>query len=128
MSVKYLVEIYLLLILLQVKHCYADFVIQTYAQTVRKGIYRDLCGISHSLDHVWTTYVALLIFNIVYPLSTVEIIVVGLLEGLLHYHIDYIKVHYGSKDQTKPLFWSQFGYDQLAHQLTYLGMAAWILR
>ena len=94
---------------------------------MRKGIYRDLCGISHSLDHVWTTYVVLFLFSFVHPLPIIDLLVVGLLEGVLHYHIDYIKVHYGSKDQTKPLFWSQFGYDQLAHQLTYLGMAAWLL-
>ena len=32
-------EILFLLLLLQVKHSYADFTIQTYAQTIRKGIY-----------------------------------------------------------------------------------------
>lgn len=120
-------EILFLLLLLQVKHCYADFVIQTYAQTVRKGIYRDLCGISHSLDHVWTTYAALLIFSIFYPLALSAILAVGIVEGILHYHIDYIKVHYGSKDQTKSVFWAQFGYDQLAHQLCYVGMIWWLL-
>jgi hypothetical protein len=120
-------EILFLLFLLQVKHCYADFVIQTYAQTVRKGIYRDLCGISHSLDHVWTTYVCLLIFSIIHPLSGMAILLAGALEGLAHYHIDWAKVRFGSKDQTKPLFWAQFGYDQLAHQSTYIFMIWWLL-
>lgn len=120
-------EILFLLLLLQIKHCYADFVIQTYAQTVRKGIYRDLCGISHSLDHVWTTYVSLLVFSFFHPLTVSSVLAVGAIEGILHYHIDYIKVHYGSKDQTKPLFWAQFGYDQLAHQITYIGMIWFLL-
>ena len=120
-------EILFLLFLLQVKHCYADFVIQTYAQTVRKGIYRDLCGISHSLDHVWTTYAAMMVFSIVHPLPVTTVLALGLIEGIIHYHIDYVKVHYGSKDQTKPLFWAQFGYDQLAHQVTYIAMIWWIL-
>jgi len=120
-------EILFLLLLLQVKHCYADFVIQTYAQTVRKGIYRDLCGISHSMDHVWTTYTALTVFSIIHPLSVATILALGLIEGIVHYHIDYIKVHYGSKDQTKPMFWAQFGYDQLAHQVTYIAMIWWTL-
>lgn len=120
-------EILLLLLLLQIKHCYADFKIQTYQQTVRKGIYRDPVGISHSLDHLWTTLVALLLFSMVHPLSALTILWVSVAECVLHYHIDWIKVKYGSKDITKPMFWTQFGLDQLAHQLTYLLMAAILL-
>ena len=55
-------SILFLMLLLQIKHCYADFMVQTYAQTVRKGIYRDPVGISHSVDHIWTSMLALLIF------------------------------------------------------------------
>lgn len=120
-------EILLLIFLLQVKHCYADFVIQTYKQTVRKGIYRDLIGISHSVDHIWTTLVALLIFNLFFPLPASAILLVALVEGIIHYHIDWTKVHYGCKDMTKPVFWAQFGYDQLAHQLTYIWMVWFLL-
>jgi hypothetical protein len=115
-------EIYLLFLLLQIKHCYADFVIQTYVQTVRKGIYRDPIGISHSLDHVWTSLVTLIIFSFFYTTNPLVLIGICFAEGIIHYHIDYVKVHYGIKDNTKPLFWAQFGYDQLAHQLTYIGM------
>jgi hypothetical protein len=120
-------ETLILLLLLQVKHCYADFMIQTYAQTVRKGIYRDLCGISHSLDHVWTTYVVLLLFSLFHTISPMVIILIGVFEGIVHYHIDWVKVHFGCKDNTNPLFWAQFGYDQLAHQMCYLYMTWWIL-
>lgn len=115
-------DILFLLFLLQTKHYYADFAIQTYQQTVRKGIYRDPVGISHSVDHVYTTLIALLIFNIVFPLSAASIILVAFIEGIIHYHIDWLKVHYGCKDLTKPLFWNQFGIDQLAHQITYIIM------
>lgn len=121
-------EILILLLLLEVKHWYADFFIQTYQQTVRKGIYRDLCGISHSLDHVWASIVALMIFNIfVQPLTVLSMIVVPFIEGFLHYHIDWIKVKFGSKDLTKPLFWSQFGLDQLLHKTTYFIMVWYLL-
>ena len=114
--------------LLLTKHCYADFSIQTYVQTVRKGIYRDVIGISHSLDHIWCTYIVLLLFSVfVTPLSALTIIVIGLAEGIIHYHIDWVKVRFGSKDNTKPLFWAQFGYDQLAHLQTYVLMCAIIL-
>ena len=117
-------EILLLLTLFQIKHYYADFVIQTYQQTVRKGIYKDIIGISHSLDHIWTTMVALLIYNIFFPISAIAIILIAVIEGIVHYHIDWTKVYYGSKDITKPAFWNQFGLDQLAHQLTYI-LIAW---
>lgn len=116
-------ETLLFLLLLQIKHYYADFVIQTYAQTVRKGIYRDLCGISHSIDHVWTTLTALFIFGFFHTINPVLMITVAVIEGLAHYHIDWIKVRFGTKDLTKPMFWNQFGMDQLAHQITYLVMA-----
>jgi hypothetical protein len=51
----------LILLVLQLKHWYADFWIQSYDQTVRKGIYRDPVGISHTIDHVIGTLVALAI-------------------------------------------------------------------
>jgi Protein of unknown function (DUF3307) len=121
-------EIIALFFLFQVKHYYADFVIQTYAQTVRKGIYRDPVGISHSVDHAWTTLVALLVFDIFFqPLTLMLMIGMTVAEAVVHYHIDWLKVKYGTKDNTKPLFWNQFGMDQLAHQICYLVMVWYIL-
>ena len=120
-------EILILLLLLQIKHYYADFAIQTYQQTVRKGIYRDLVGISHSLDHVWSSIIALLLFSFIHPISPVVMLLLPVVEGIVHYHIDWTKVHFGSKDLTKPVFWNQFGLDQLAHQLTYIGMIWYLL-
>lgn len=115
-------ETLLLFFVLQLKHYAADFVIQTYAQTVRKGIYRDPVGISHSVDHVIGSLIALFIASFIIKLSLPLVILLCFLEGILHYHIDWVKVHFGIKDITKPLFWNQFGIDQLAHQLTYLLM------
>lgn len=116
-----------LLILFQIKHWYADFKIQTYMQTVKKGVWLDPIGISHSLDHTWATLAALLVYSIFYHTSVALIISLALAEGVIHYLIDYVKVKYGCKDNTKPLFWNQFGLDQLAHQLTYIGMAATLI-
>lgn len=115
-------EILALLVLLQIKHWYADFKIQTYMQTVRKGVWLDLIGISHTLDHIWCSLVALTVFSFFVHTSVPLILLVSFIEGLLHYLIDFIKVKYGCKDNTKPLFWNQFGLDQLAHQLTYIAM------
>jgi hypothetical protein len=116
-------DILFLIMLLQIKHWYADFKIQTYMQTVKKGVWLDPVGISHTVDHIWATLVALMIFNLFVPISAGLIVVAALAEGITHYIIDYAKVKYGCKDNTKPLFWNQFGLDQLAHQTCYLIMA-----
>ena len=115
-------ETLILLLLLQIKHWYADFKIQTYMQTVKKGIWADPIGASHTLDHIWCTLLALLVFSLLVPLSAWTILWVATAEGLIHYLIDYTKVKYGCKDNTKPLFWNQFGLDQLAHQACYIAM------
>jgi hypothetical protein len=120
-------EILILLMLLQVKHFYADFVLQTYMQTVKKGVWLDPVGISHTTDHIWCTLVVLLLFSLFVPISGAVIIIIALIEGVIHYLVDYNKVKYGSKDNTKPIFWTQFGLDQLAHQATYIAMAWYIL-
>lgn len=116
-------EILALLTLLQIKHWYADFKIQTYMQTVKKGVWLDPIGISHTVDHIWCSLIALLIFSVIFPINVQLIIPIVFVEGFLHYTIDYTKVKYGCKDNTKPLFWNQFGLDQLAHQVCYMAMA-----
>jgi hypothetical protein len=120
--------ILLLILLLQLKHCYADFVIQTYSQTVRKGIYRDLVGLSHTLDHMISTIFVLFVFSFWYSITPVVILITALLEGVAHYHIDWFKVKYGCKDISSPKFWTQFGLDQLAHQITYLLIVLCLLK
>ena len=120
-------EILILLLLLQIKHCYADFVLQTYMQTVKKGVWMDPIGISHTLDHIYCSLIVLLLFSLFVPISAIGILIVSFVEGIVHYIVDYTKVKYGSKDNTKPIFWTQFGLDQLAHQATYLVMVAYLI-
>jgi hypothetical protein len=116
-------EILALLTLLQIKHWYADFKIQTYMQTIKKGVWLDPVGISHTMDHIWCSLVALFVFSVIFPINVSLVIPIVFVEGILHYTIDYTKVKYGCKDNTKPLFWNQFGLDQLAHQVCYMAMA-----
>jgi hypothetical protein len=96
-------------------------------QTVKKGIWLDPVGMTHTRDHMLASVVALSLFTLVHPISPIVIISLVLIEGTLHYIIDYVKVKYGSKDNTTPLYWNQFGLDQLAHQLCYLAMAFYLL-
>jgi len=119
-------EILFLLVLLQIKHWYADFKIQTYMQTIKKGVWLDPIGMSHTWDHIKATAVVLAIFYFFFPISITSILIAIAVEGTFHYMVDYTKVKYGCKDNTKPLFWNQFGLDQMAHQLSYIAMA-WFL-
>ena len=119
-------DILLLMLILQVKHCYADFYLQTYMQTVKKGVWLDPIGISHTTEHMYCSLVAMLAFSFFVPMSAFAIVIVTLVEGVVHYVVDYTKVKHGSKDSTKPIFWTQFGLDQLAHQITY-GWMVWYL-
>jgi hypothetical protein len=96
-------------------------------QTVKKGVWLNPIGISHSLEHGICTLVALFVFSLFVPVSVAAMLVVFVLEVIVHYIIDYSKVKYGSKDNTKPIYWTQFGLDQLLHQFTYIAIIWYII-
>ncbi len=116
-----------IMLLLQIKHWFVDFWIQSYQQTISKGIYGNLVGLSHTIEHVIGTLIALLIASIFVPISPSLMIFLGLLDLIIHYHVDYVKMHYGIKNSATTRFWREFGLDQLAHQLTYVGFVYLII-
>ena len=110
--------VFFILILLQIKHWYIDFVNQSSEEVARKGIYLDWLGIKHSVKQGIGTVVCLLPF-VYYPEVA---LIFGFIDFILHYHIDYCKMRFGNRDIATPAFWAQLGLDQMAHQLTYLGI------
>ena len=62
-------DILLLLVLFQIKHWYADFKIQTYMQTVKKGVWLDPIGMTHTRDHMLASFVILLLFSFLHPIA-----------------------------------------------------------
>lgn len=113
--------VFILLILLQVKHWYVDFVNQTNVEIASKGIYGDSEGINHSVKHGIGT-----MFCIVLAVGTPYIVfaaLLGLLDCVIHYHVDWVKSNYGRTDMKQKSFWIDLGLDQMAHQLTYLLIA-----
>jgi hypothetical protein len=107
---------FILLALLFVKHWYIDFVNQSQEEVDGKGIYGNRAGLRHSFKHGFATFLIFLLFI----LDPVDAIVIGLIDFVAHYHIDYIKMHYGNRDIKTPAFWAQLGLDQLAHYFCYL--------
>ena len=117
-------EMPIILALLFFKHFLVDFVFQTNSHVQGKGIYGNLKGIEHSLQHAVGTGLMLL------PFVGFEVAAfMAVLDGVIHYHIDWAKMninkrwHYTPQDQQ---FWMWLGADQLAHSLTYVWFV-WLL-
>jgi hypothetical protein len=114
--------VFLLLFLLALKHFIADFVFQSEYQVSQKGIYGAGGGIEHALWHGMFTFVVLaVVLELLVPA-----VVLGVLDALVHYHIDYIKARWGSRDANTQRFWRELGLDQFCHMTFYIWLA-WIL-
>ena len=109
-------SIFVLLGALFVKHYVVDFVLQTQEQIDNKGIYGNWTGLKHSFDHGAFTAMIFWAFG----LSLETSVVLGMIDMAVHYHIDYVKMRWGTKDLHTKAFWMQFGLDQLAHAITYI--------
>jgi hypothetical protein len=114
--------IFLLLFLLVVKHFIADFGLQSEHQVGQKGKYGASGGIEHAMVHAVLTTIVLAAF-VEFPHVA---IMLGIFDGLVHYHIDYIKARFGSRDANTKLFWFQLGLDQMCHYIFYIWLV-WVL-
>jgi hypothetical protein len=107
---------FILLALLFVKHWYIDFVNQSQEEVDGKGIYGNRAGLRHSVKHGLATTAIMWLFII----DPIDAVMLGLIDFIVHYHVDYVKMRFGNRDVTNPAFWSQLGLDQLAHYICYL--------
>ncbi|MGR3760340.1 DUF3307 domain-containing protein [Roseobacteraceae bacterium NS-SX3] len=116
----------LLLCLLQVKHMFADFYLQTPKMLSGRSAYLHAGRAQHAGVHVLGSAAAYLLFGA--PL--LFILVIGLLEWIVHYHIDFGKARFSeckNLNPQQPVYWHAMGTDQALHQLTYIAMAAaWV--
>lgn len=113
-----MIEFFLILILLQIKHWYIDFVDQSMEEVHSKGLYGKWLGIRHSLKHGLGTTACIVV--ILGPIYLTYAIFMGILDGIVHYHVDWAKMNWGNRDIQNPLFWNHLGLDQMIHQLTYI--------
>lgn len=111
-----------------IKHFMADFPLQTMEMVEDKGYYGRFNGILHAFIHGLCTYIILLWFN-AYNIVTGPIIPINLLiflpilDIIVHYHIDYIKMRINKQlnwGPENPNFWFSLGIDQMLHYLTYI--------
>jgi Protein of unknown function (DUF3307) len=110
-----------LLVLLQIKHWYIDFVNQTMEEVQSKGIYGSTLGIWHSSKQALGTLFAVLV--ITGHDYFFEAAFIALVDFVIHYHMDWAKININRRynyTANTPQFWWWLGFDQLVHQLTYL--------
>lgn len=107
------------------KHFICDFIWQTPYMLENKGKYGHPGGLMHATAHGFGTFVSFVsIFLCLGSISLfvlVPSIVLGALDAIIHYHIDWLKVRLsGGLTPNDHSFWVAFGADQLAHALTYI--------
>lgn len=112
-----------LLVLLQLKHWYVDFVDQSMEEVISKGIYGDGPGIAHSAKQGIGTLLAILCVTGSQYFGYAMIL--AAIDFAVHYHIDWSKININKRfnyTTNDPQFWMWLGLDQMLHQLTYIGI------
>lgn len=107
----------LLILLLSIKHLIIDFPLQTKYQYSNKGKYGHLGGLLHSFNHGIATF-------LIFSFFSKYAIFLGIMDAIIHYHIDWLKVNINInlnwKPDTHEEFWWLLGIDQFLHTLTYI--------
>jgi hypothetical protein len=122
MSLTSLELVLLLVAALQVKHFICDGPLQSRAMVEAKGHYGRPLGLLHSLIHAVGTVLVLAASGF----SAAIVLLLGLLDFAIHYHVDFTKENVVRKAGWTPSqahFWWALSADQMAHQLTYLLIA-----
>ena len=107
------------------KHLIADYYLQFSWMIKHKGNYGAWKGMVHSEFHGFLTFALLWWFGFGFFWS----VAMGLLDAVIHYHIDWTKSNiwkknkYGPNDQA---YWMIHGTDQFLHMMTYV-LIIWIL-
>ena len=105
-----------------VKHFLCDFVLQFNNMIREKGTYGARGGLYHAGIHGWFTFVVLI------PFFPAIAILAGIIDFLIHYHIDWAKMKLTKNlSFTDRNYWVWFGLDQMLHYLTYIAIIAWVV-
>lgn len=116
-----------LLCLLQAKHMFADYFLQTKIMLDGRETYVHFGRALHAGVHVVGSVLVFAVMGA--PLAF--ILPVVLAEWVVHYHIDWLKGRYTAIQKLTPAdaaFWRAAGVDQALHQLTYVIMIwAWVV-
>lgn len=115
-----------LITLLLIKHFVGDFLLQRKYQYANKGNYGHPGGLLHAGIHAIGTFIVLFFF--VDPILALKL---ALIDMAIHYHIDFFKTNVNRKMELQiqhNQYWALLGFDQLLHQLTYVGIVCAITK
>lgn len=101
-----------------IKHFICDFPLQNAYQYLNKGTYGHPGGDLHMFIHSVGTFLL-----IVWPFGFWAALVSAIFDGLMHYHIDWLKVNITKRYDLTPTnsekYWWLLGLDQMLHYVTY---------
>lgn len=106
------------MVLLNLKHLLAEYILQTPHIAYSKIRYGSLNSFIHILHHAFGTLMAglLLKFDLGLILGLV------LLEAVIHYHVDWLHMRFGSTSYKDKKYWQWLGAEQFAHHQTFILM------
>ncbi|MBK0327407.1 DUF3307 domain-containing protein [Rhodobacteraceae bacterium F11138] len=113
--------IFTLFCLLQIKHMFADYFLQTPRMLSGRATYLHLGRAQHALVHAIGSAVALLLIGA----SVGLVVAICAAEWLIHFHIDWAKARHSEAHAYCPTdagYWRAAGMDQALHQFTYIVM------
>lgn len=118
--------ILLLFCLLQIKHMFADFFLQTQKMLAGRGQYLHMGRAQHAAIH---SVGSVLVFMVI-GADPLFILLLVCAEWVVHFNIDWCKGRICEAQDLNPskaAFWRITGFDQAMHQLTYVAMVwAWV--
>ena len=107
--------IFILLVLLQVKHFICDYLLQTPYMLQKANVQNWMKPLfAHSLVHAIGTFIVFAYINLTYALYF------AVVDLILHFIVDRIKASPNIGNRwgiDKPQFWWALGLDQMAHHL-----------
>lgn len=114
----------ILLCLLQIKHMFGDFFLQTRTMLNGRGQYLHFGRLMHASVHAGLSFIVFVVMGA--PIAFILALVIA--ELFVHFHIDWWKGRLTDEHNLTPAdaaYWRTTGIDQALHQLTYVAMI-WI--
>jgi hypothetical protein len=119
-------SVLLLFCLLQIKHMFADFFLQTPRMLSGRGLYLHMGRAQHAAVHMVLSIPVFAVFGT----APEFIALLVLAEWVVHFNLDWCKARYSEVKELQPnqgKFWRAMGVDQAMHHLTYVAMVwAWM--
>lgn len=111
----------ILLVLLQVKHMFADFYLQTPIMLINRAKFAHPGRALHCAVHAIGSAICMALLGV----PAAALVLVSLAEWAVHFGIDFGKGVWSERAGHSPSdasYWRAFGVDQTLHQLTYVLM------